>query len=114
MRKFCVLLSVVLCVLVILSGCNKEKNEPKVINTIKGNLKTYYEMSDGTWQADGISYQYRLEISGRMHNAAKDSEFVYLSNIKDITFDQAWKAAGYSSLTSDYFSVEDAVLVEMG
>lgn len=48
-----------------------------------------------------------------MSNAAVDTTFVFLSNLENITFDQAWKAAGYSSNTSDYFSIEEAVLVEM-
>ena len=54
-----------------------------------------------------------MEISGRMNNAAKDSTFVYLSNIESITFDRAWKAAGLSSNMEDYFSMEEAVLVEL-
>lgn len=69
-------------------------------------------MSDGTWECDGHTYKYRLEISGRMPNAAVDSTFVYLSNVDTITFEQAWKAAGLSSNSEDYFAVEDAVLVE--
>ena len=69
-------------------------------------------MSDGTWQCDGRSYQYRLEISGRTPQADVDSTFVYLSNLEEIPFEQAWKAAGFSSGSDDYFSPEDAVLVE--
>ena len=76
-------------------------------------ITKYYEMSDGTWQADGHSYKYRLEITGRMSNAVKDSTFVYLSNIPEISFEQAWKAAGLSSNLDDYFDPEEAVLVEM-
>lgn len=87
-------------------------NQPEPIRTIEGDLKTYYQMSDGTWQVDGKTYKYRLAIAGRMPNAAVDSTFVYLSNLEDITFDQAWKAAGLSSNSSDYFDVEKAVLVE--
>ena len=73
----------------------------------------YYEMSDGTWQTDGYSYKYRLEITGRMSGAVKDSTFVYLSNIQEISFEQAWKAAGLSSNMDDYFDPEEAVLVAM-
>ncbi len=73
----------------------------------------YYEMSDGTWKTDDHTYQYRLEITGRMGGAAKDSTFVYLSNLPEITFDQAWKAAGLSSNMNDYFDPADTVLVEM-
>ena len=73
----------------------------------------YYEMSDGTWKTDDYTYQYRLEITGRMGGAVKDSTFVYLSNREDISFEQAWKAAGFSSSMSDYFKEEDAKLVAM-
>ena len=101
-----------LCILlaVTLSGCAKKA---AVKNTIEGNMKTYHEMSDGTWMCDDQVYKYRLEISGRMPNAAADSSFVYLSNIEEITFDQAYKAAGISSDSDDYFPSEEAVLVEM-
>lgn len=73
----------------------------------------YYEMSDGTWKTDDYTYQYRLEITGRMNSAAKDSTFVFLSNIEDITFEQAWKASGFSSNMDDYFEEEDAKFVAM-
>lgn len=73
----------------------------------------YYEMSDGTWKTDDYTYQYRLEITGRMNHADKDSTFVFLSNSKDITFEQAWKASGLSSNMDDYFKEEDAKFVAM-
>ena len=82
-------------------------------SVINGNMKTYYQMTNGTWSCDGYIYQYRLEIKGRLNNAAQDSEYVYLSNIPEITFDQAWKASGLSSDSNDYFQIQDAVLVEM-
>ncbi len=82
-------------------------------STIAGNIKTYHEMTDGTWMCDDQPYQYRLEINGRMPNAAKDSTFVYLSNREDISFEQAYLASGISSHSDDYFSSEEAVLVEM-
>lgn len=74
-------------------------------------LVKHYEMSDGTWKTDDYSYQYRLEITGRMNNADKDSTYVILSNTKDITFEQAWKASGLSSNMDDYFEEEDAKIV---
>ena len=106
--KRMVLLSTLL--VITLSGCAKNA---AVKNTIEGNMKTYYEMTDGTWRCDDHLYKYRLEINGRIPNAAVDSFFVYLSNIEEITFDQAYKAAGISSNSDDYFSPEEAVLVEM-
>ena len=95
-----------------LSGCSPQEDPPTVVETITTELTAYDKMSNGTWQCQDQTYQYRLEISGRMHNAAADSTFVYLSNLKEITFDQAWKAAGLSSSTTDYFSPEEAVLVD--
>ncbi len=74
------------------------------IAAVDGNMKTYYEMSDGTWMCDDVIYKYRLEIKGRMPNAAVDSTFVYLSNIEEISFEQAYKAAGVSSNMGEYFS----------
>ena len=75
------------------------------------NMVKHYKMSDGTWKTDTHTYKYRLEITGRMNSAEKDSTFVFLSNIEDITFDQAWKASGFSSNMADYFKEEDAKFV---
>ena len=80
-----------------LCGCLQK--EPSVVRT--------YE------KTDDYTYQYRLEITGRMNNAEKDSTFIFLSNIENITFDQAWKAAGFSSNMDDYFDVEVAKFVGM-
>ena len=79
------------------------------------NFVEYYEMSDGSYMTEsGDTYKYRLVITGRMNAAVSDSTFVFLSNIKGIPFDRAWKAAGFSSNTNDYFNPEDAILVGIG
>ena len=95
MKKILILL---LCLLLTASitGCGTQSIKP--IDTIEGNMKTYSEMSDGTW---------------RLSNAVKDSTYIYLSNIEDITFEQAWKASGLSSNMDDYFDIDEAVLVEL-
>ena len=105
-------ITILLCMVMVLSAsaCGRKGD---VKNTVGGNMKTYYEMNDGTWACDDYTYKYRLEISGRMPNAAADTTFVYLSNIEDISFERAYMAAGVSSNTDDYFQAEDAVLVEM-
>lgn len=108
MKKWSIWVLILSCLLA-LSGCGKEN---RIENTVEGNLQTYYEMSDGTWQCGDISYRYRLEITGRLNNAACDTTFVYLSNLEDISFEQASLASGLSSHTGDYFPAEDAVLVE--
>ena len=84
---------------------------PAVKNVVESDFGTYYEMDDGTWMYEGKSYKYRLEITGRMNNAAKDLTFIYLSNLEDIPFDRAVMASGLSSNTADYFSPEEAVFV---
>lgn len=71
----------------------------------------YYELSDGTWKTDQYAYKYKLTITGRLSNAIKDITYTILSNSKDITFEQAWKASGLSSNSNDYFKTEDAVIV---
>ncbi len=73
--------------------------------------RTYYKLSDGTWECGGYSYKFRQELSGRMPAAIKDSTFVYLTN-QEITFEQAWKGI-VGGAAEDMFAVEDAVLVEM-
>ena len=110
MKKLIGFILVLTCLLC-LGGCGNQT--PKRVRTIQSDTKTYYELSDGTWECNGYIYKHKLEISGRMNNAAKDSTFVYLSNDKNITFEQAWKAAGFSSNMGDYFAVKDAVLVDM-
>ncbi len=104
------LLLLLLLIMLLTVGCAKEAS---VKNMVDGNYKTYCEMSDGTWKCDEYCYKYRLELNGTMPNAAVDTTFVYLSNSEDITFEQAWKAAGFSSNSNDYFPPEEAVLVEI-
>ena len=82
------------------------------IETVYGNVRTYFRNADNTWQTGGREYKRRLVLTGRIPNAAQDTTFVYLSNLPRITFEQAYKAAGFSSNCADWFLVEDAVLVE--
>lgn len=105
-----------------LTGCSQK--EPSVVKIYEitdsetafeddelVTMVKYYEMSDDTWKTDTHTYKYRLEITGRMGGAVKDSTFVFLSNLEDITFEQAWKASGLSSNMNDYFKKDDATLV---
>ena len=119
MKRLAALIIAIVCI-TIFSGCKDsgESGKPdikdlSIVETYNSNIATYYKMSDGSWHVNGQSYEYRLEINGRMPKAAVDSTFVYLSNNENISFEQAWKAAGFSSNTADYFSADEAVLVEM-
>ena len=73
--------------------------------------KLHYENLDGEWVSEGYTYKYRLEITGRMNQAAKNTTFIVLSNTEDITFDQTWKASGLSSSMADYFDPAVSVIV---
>lgn len=53
-----------------------------------GVVMTYYEMNDGTWKCNGISYKFRLELSGKMPNAADESNYVVLTDNADLTFEE--------------------------
>lgn len=126
MNKMINVITIMLLVLT-LFGCSQK--EPYVVKTYEETdfaltdeywendklvtMVSYYEMSDGTWKTDDYTYQYRLELTGRMGNAAKDSTFVFLSNTEDITFEQAWKASGFSSNMADYFEEEVAKFVAL-
>lgn len=116
---------IAICTMFCLCGCMQK--EPSVVKTYEKTdgeqdtqndesviLVKHYEMSDGTWKTDEYTYQYRLEITGRMGAADKDTTFIFLSNTEDITFEQAWKAAGFSSNMDDYFDVEVAKFVGFG
>lgn len=81
---------------------------------------TYYKMSDGTWTADvedatgnmeTRTYKYRLVMHGTMPNAAVDSNYIILSNKKNITFQQTWMASGLSSNSNDYFDSKETIIV---
>lgn len=114
----------VLLLTLVLCGCSGEAEVVNIFTETPEELvterieqgeevttQTYYELSDGTWKTDDCAYQYRLVVTGRLHNAVKDTTYTILSNIEEITFDQAWKASGLSSNTEDYFSAEEAVFV---
>ena len=78
----------------------------------EGRLETYYELADGTWKTEEYHYQYRIELTGRMNNAASDSTFVCLSNFEDISFSEvAWSML--SSNMADHLDRAEVVLVEL-
>jgi len=121
MKKTIIIALTALMVLGLL-GCSQK--EPSVVKTYEATASEtalennalvsfvkYYEMSDGTWKTDDYTYQYRLEVTGKVGIPVKDRTFVILSNTKDITFEQAFKASGISSYLNDYFDPEDAILV---
>ena len=110
MKKLIPFVLALVCVLGLISCTNYTQEQDAIF---EGSRETYYKLDNGSWQVNENTYKYRLEITGRMSRAATDTTFVYLSNMKTITFEQAWKAAGYSSNLDDYFAEKDAVLVDV-
>lgn len=116
-----ILFTFILCTL---SACTPQ--EPTIVKTYevtteeadfsKDELVTlveYYEMSDGSWKCGAHTYKYRLVITGRMPNAVKDTTYVFLSNIEEISFQKAMMASGLSSNMNDYFDAEVAMFVAL-
>lgn len=87
-------------------------SETFISGVIEGNLRSYTAYNDGTYECDGQTYKNRLIVSGQIADDANIIKLVFLSNLEDISFDRAFKAIGFSSSTDDYFSKEEAVLVE--
>ena len=54
MKKLIALTLVFICVLGLI-GCANQT--PKRIETIEGSLKTYYKLSDDTWEHEGHIYK---------------------------------------------------------
>lgn len=75
-----------------------------------GIVENYYEMRDGTWKTNGITYKYRLGLKGTMPTAVGETHFVVLTNNKDISFDEVAKSI-FSSDSNDW--LDDTVIVEM-
>jgi hypothetical protein len=72
--------------------------------------KTYHQMDDGLWVCNNYAYLYCLELTGKGSGMEKDTTFIILSNRKNITFDEVWKAE-FSSNTEDFFDPREAVAV---
>ena len=102
-------------------GGEVRKIEPGTFDMLfsdeKGKPGTY-SVSFATSGSSGMTgnavcytYKYRIEITGRLHNAVQDTTYILLTNIEGITFEQAWKASGLSSNMDDYFDPADAVFI---
>ena len=107
-----ILVALVFCAL-LFTGCGKSDIAKTYNQSEKdGILMTYYEMNDGTWQCDDISYQFRLELDGRMPNAEADSYYVVLTDNENLTFEDVSKSL-YGSLLEDSKIMEGSIIVEM-
>ena len=102
----------VLCSL-LFTGCTKNDIAKTHKQSEKdGVIRTYYELKDGSWKCDDSTYQYRLELNGRMPNAAVESKYVVLTDNKNLSFEDVSKSL-FSSLLEDHEIMEGSVIVEM-
>lgn len=111
MKNFLILLG--LC-FTFLTGCPQRAEIVKAYRQSEkdGVCKTYFEMKDGTWKCGGITYPYRLELSGRWPNAEEQSYYVVLTDNEDLTFEDVSQSF-YGSLLEDSKVMESSVVVEM-
>jgi hypothetical protein len=119
MKKY---LSVCLAFLLLLSlsACAQKEEKasgtlsPTVVRTFEEGESgddhiwvAYYEMSDGTWKTDSHTYKYCLALEGDF------AKITVLSNREDISYNEAFVNLGFSSLSTDYFSPEEAAIVRV-
>ena len=80
---------------------------PEMGNSV---VMEYSEMSDGTWECNGKSYDFCLSLKGKLPNAEAETTFIVLTNDEALTFDQVTRSYT-SSDSADALS--NAVIVEM-
>lgn len=73
--------------------------------------KSHFLSVSDEWVCGDYKYKYRLKITGKRAMDAHNTTYVVLSNTENISFDQVWKASGFSSNMADYFDPADAVIV---
>ena len=96
-----------------LAGCGLPdgvKQEHKVIVDTEKTL-TYYEMTDGTWQYDGETYQYCLHLPGYLPNTDLGIEYVVLTDDADLDFETVSKST-YSSRMEDIQRMNRSAVVD--
>lgn len=109
-KKFLIAIAL-LCVL--FAGCSKvEVSKTYEQSESEGIVATYSKLSNGTWQCNDTTYQYRLELCGRSPNAEVDSRYVVLSDNADLTFETV-SSALYSSWYDQAQHTADYVIVEL-
>lgn len=105
-----------------LTGCGAPKTDADIMEyseTVSENtqnpvpLVSYEENADGTWSAEGKTYQYKIRLEGKMKNAEKYSYFLVLTNRSDLAFEEVSKSL-FSSQITDLLNPEETILLEIG
>lgn len=81
-------------------------------NDTDGVCYEYFKTEDGRWSVNGKKYNFRVVLAGRSPNAVKDTEYVVLTNNKDISFEEVnWSIL--SSNSNDDLEHETVCIVEI-
>lgn len=101
-----------------LCACNSridggtEKGSYTVEANNSGVVRTYsYNATTRHYTCEGVKYAYRLTLTDRLPDAEDKTTYVVLSNVKDITFEQAHEQY-LSSDAEELIKSMNAVVVE--
>lgn len=104
-KNFLMLLTMILICFVTGCGTKQSENADSIVE--------YSENEDGTWTCNGRTYQYKIELTGREKNAARDGYYIVLTNNPAVTYDEvSWSF--FSSRLEDTLKPEETVIIEMG
>ena len=93
--------------------CLEQAREYFAINN-PAEMMGYSHNSDGTYTAEnGLTYSYKLYLTGRSPNASVDSWFTVLSNDESLSFERVNESL-FTSSTERFLRAEDAVIIAMG
>lgn len=120
MKKYITIFLVLLMVGVVGCGNTKEEKTTTLNNQATetelknhaGVLYDYYKDASDVWHADGREYKYKVVLTGKLPNAAKKSQYVVLTNDKDISFNDAADDI-LSNNSEEHFDKNKAIIVEM-
>lgn len=77
-------------------------------------IKTYYKMDDGTYTVENYSvvYKDRVELVGNP-GGSKTVTLVVLTNIEEVTFDEAWQDVMESDEYNTVLNPKESIVVAM-
>lgn len=91
---------------------NKSDHVLQDSNESTGKLYDYEQNEDGTWSANGATYNNKVILTGTMPNAAKESTYVVLTNDTGITFEDVTTSI-FTSDSNKQLDKKVACVVEM-
>lgn len=75
-------------------------------------MSMYTQSSDGYWSENNQKYKYKVELTGTLPNAKRESTYIVLTNNEHLTFEDVSKCF-YSSNSDDFLDPSETVIVEV-